>query len=567
MITFRDPKQKERFEELHKAEEEELVRVLSARYGVPSTTLSPASINTDALKLIPEKEARDAGVAPFHILGKKVKVATLSPATDKVASICDNLLRRGYEPEVVMVSHESMEQAWTLYPEISRAAETEAGVFDISGTELEDVATTITGIADIRNTIDTIAQNSSRNKITHILEAIVGGAVAIHASDIHFEPEETGARIRIRVDGVLVDTAYLNPDIYNFILSRVKLLSAMKLNITKTSQDGRFSIRLKDRDIEIRSSVIPEEHGQSIVLRLLDPTSLQIKFEELGIDPTLFAIIKREINRPNGLVLTTGPTGSGKTTSLYAFLKHVHRSEVKIITIENPIEYHLDGITQTQTNTKEGYTFAQGLKTALRQDPDIIMVGEIRDNDTAQTALNAAFTGHLVFSTLHTNNAAGVIPRLVNLGVNPKLISSGLNLSLAQRLVRRLCTDCRRPYEATEEEKALMKNIIDRFNAKRGTNIVFDEHTLYEANTDEENTCPTCGGLGYKGRIGVYEGILTDANIERVVLSDMLTEREIKKAAEAQGIPTMAEDGIVNKVLKGLTSFWELRRVVDLDES
>jgi type IV pilus assembly protein PilB len=567
MITFRDPKQKERYEELHKQEEEELVRMLSARYGVPSATLSSATVNTDALKLVPEAEARKAGVAPFQLLGKKVKVATLSPNTNLVRVILDDLSRRDYEPEMIMVSHESIEQAWALYPEISRAEETKAGVFDISGAELENVATTIKGIADIRAVVDTITQNTSRNKTTRILEVIVGGAIAIDASDIHFEPEENGTRVRIRVDGVLIDAAHLNPDIYNFILSRVKLLAGMKLNITQTSQDGRLSIRLNDRNIEIRASVIPEEAGQSIVLRLLDPTSLQIKFEELGIDPALFEIIKREISRPNGLILTTGPTGSGKTTSLYAFLKHVHRSEVKIITIENPIEYHLDGITQTQTDTKEGYTFAQGLKTALRQDPDIIMVGEIRDSDTAQTALNAAFTGHLVFSTLHTNNAAGVIPRLVNLGVNPKLISSGLNLALGQRLVRRVCTDCRRPYEATEEEKTLMRDIIDRFNAKRGTNIVFDEHALYEANTDEGNTCPTCGGLGYKGRIGVYEGILTDGAIERVVLSDMLTEREIKKAAEAQGIPTMAEDGIVNKVLTGLTSFSELRRVVDLDES
>ena len=567
MITFRDPKQQERYEELHREEEEELVRMLSARYGVPSATLSAAAVNTDALKLVPEAEAKKAGVAPFSLMGKKLRVAALSPHTQEVKGVLNDLSRRGYEPEIVMVSHESIEQAWSLYPEISRAEETEAGVFDISGAELESMSSEISRIHDITRIIEHITEGGTRNKITRILEALLGGAIAIDASDVHFEPEEHGARVRTRVDGVLVDTIHLNTDVYAFILSRVKLLSGLKLNVTKNSQDGRFSIRLHDRDIEIRTSVIPEEHGESIVLRLLDPTSLGIAFEDLGIDPALFEVIKREISRPNGLILTTGPTGSGKTTSLYAFLKHVHRSEVKIITIENPIEYHLDGITQTQTNLKEGYTFSQGLKTALRQDPDVIMVGEIRDGDTAQTALNAAFTGHLVFSTLHTNNAAGVIPRLVNLGVNPKLISSGLNLSLAQRLVRRVCPDCKRPYEATDEEKKLMQAIIDRFNAKRGTTITLEDHTLYEANTDPNNTCPSCGGLGYKGRIGVYEGILTDSAIERVVLSDMLTEREIRKAAETQQIPTMAEDGIVNKVLTGLTSFWELRRVVDLDES
>ncbi|MBC8464902.1 MAG: type II/IV secretion system protein [Parcubacteria group bacterium] len=567
MITFRDPKQQERYEELHKQEEEELVRVLSARYGVSSVTLSSATVNTDALKLVPEEEARKAGVAPFSLLGKKVKVAVLSPHTNEVKSIVKDLSRRGYEPDIVMVSHNSIEQAWALYPEISRAEETEAGVFDISGTQLESISSDIAKISDITATVGSITEGGSRNKVTRILEALLGGAIAIDASDVHFEPEESGARVRIRVDGVLVDTARLNTDVYAFILSRVKLLSGLKLNVTKNSQDGRFSIRLHDRNIEIRASVIPEEHGESIVLRLLDPTSLGLAFDDLGIDPALFDVIKREISRPNGLILTTGPTGSGKTTSLYAFLKHVHRSEVKIITIENPIEYHLDGITQTQTNTKEGYTFAQGLKTALRQDPDVIMVGEIRDSDTAQTALNAAFTGHLVFSTLHTNNAAGVIPRLVNLGVNPKLISSGLNLSLAQRLVRRVCPHCRRPYEPTEEEKTLMEGIIERFNTKRGTRETLGGHTLYEAHTAVDNTCAECGGLGYKGRIGVYEGILTDESTERVVLSDMLTEREIRKASKEQGIPTMAEDGIVNKVLQGLTSLSELRRVVDLDES
>jgi type II secretory ATPase GspE/PulE/Tfp pilus assembly ATPase PilB-like protein len=302
-------------------------------------------------------------------------------------------------------------------------------------------------------------------------------------------------------------------------------------------------------------------------MRLLNPESLTIPFEDLGIDPELFAILKREITRPNGLILTTGPTGSGKTTTLYSFLKFIHSSEVKIITIENPIEYHMEGITQTQTNEKEGYTFVQGLRTALRQDPDIIMVGEIRDSDTAQTALNAAFTGHLVFSTLHTNNAAGVIPRLVNLGVNPKLISSGLNISLAQRLTRKLCPTCRIPHTPTPEERTIMEGALARYNKKRNLQKSFAEATIFEAFIDTAHACPTCGGLGYVGRVGVYEGILTDEHVEAVILSDNLTEREIKKAAEAQNIPTMTEDGIVGKVFTGLTSFSELRRVVDVDET
>jgi len=567
MVTFQDPKQQERFNELKKKEEEDLVALLATRYGIPHAYLSSASINTDALRLIPEAEARAAGVAPYALSGKRVKVASLAPNKQEVRGIIDDLSRRGYEPEIVMVSHTSIEHAWELYPEISRAQETEAGVFDIAGDTLAKTADTVKSITNINNLVEEIGAGTSRNKISRILEALIGGAIAIGASDIHFEPEETRARIRMRIDGVLIDTAYLNPDMYRFILSRIKLLSGLKLNITKNSQDGRLSVKLADTTIDIRTSIIPEQNGESVVMRLLDPESIALNFNDLGINPALFEAIKREISRPNGLVLTTGPTGSGKTTTLYAFLRHIHTPDVKIITIENPIEYHLNGITQTQTNEKEGYTFVQGLRTALRQDPDIIMVGEIRDPDTAQTALNAAFTGHLVFSTLHTNNAAGVIPRLVNLGVNPKLITSGLNISLAQRLTRRLCPVCKRPHIPTQEEHTLITAALGRYNEKRGTNETIDHATLFEANIDPTNHCPMCGGLGYKGRIGVYEGILTDEHIEAVILSDTITEREIKKAALAQRMPSMAEDGIVGKVCTGLTSFEELRRVVDVDET
>jgi len=501
------------------------------------------------------------------VIGKRVKVGALAPNKQEVRAILDDISRRGYEPELVMVSHAGIENAWSLYPEISRAKEIEAGVFDVSSEALAATAQRVKDITGIATIINDISAGSSRNKISCILEAIIGGAIALSASDIHFEPEDVGARVRMRIDGVLTEATSLNTDIYRFILSRIKLLSGLKLNITKNSQDGRFSIKLDNSTIDIRTSVIPEQHGESVVMRLLDPKSIGLQFEELGINPALFEALKKEISRPNGLILTTGPTGSGKTTTLYAFLRYIHTPDIKIITIENPIEYQLGGITQTQTNEKEGYTFVQGLRTALRQDPDVIMVGEIRDPDTAQTALNAAFTGHLVFSTLHTNNAAGVIPRLVNLGVNPKLITSGLNISLAQRLTRRLCPVCKRPHTPTQEEYTIIEAALHRYNTKRGTNESIEHATLFEANTDTGNTCPVCGGMGYKGRIGVYEGILTDEHIEAVILSDTITEREIKKASEMQRMPTMTEDGIVGKVCTGLTSFEELRRVVDIEET
>src|SRR3989344_6057349 len=272
--------------------------------------------------------------------------------------------------------------------------------------------------------------------ISRLLEIILAGAIAIKASDIHIEPEKERGRLRFRLDGILQDVGFFGSDIYHLINSRIKLLSGMKLT-SKIAQDGRFSISEGDVEISIRSSLIPGSYAEAIVMRLLDPKSIQVDLEELGIEPYLFGIVQEEIIKPNGLILVTGPTGSGKTTTLYAFLRKIYSPEINIITIEDPVEYHLIGITQTQINLERGYTFPEGLRSALRQDPDVIMVGEMRDGETAEIAVQSALTGHMVFSTLHTNNAAGVIPRLIDLGVNPKILVSALSFSSAQVLARK----------------------------------------------------------------------------------------------------------------------------------
>ena len=367
----------------------------------------------------------------------------------------------------------------------------------------------------------------------------------------------------MRLDGVLQDINFFGSDVYRLLNSRIKLLSGMKLT-SKVAQDGRFNIMEKDEEINIRVSLIPGAYGEAIVMRILDPKSIQVEFEKLGIEPYLFKIVQDQIKKPNGLILVTGPTGSGKTTTLYAFLRKIYSPEINIITIEDPVEYHLVGITQTQINLKRGYTFPEGLRSALRQDPDVIMVGEIRDGDTAEIAVQSSLTGHMVFSTLHTNNAAGVIPRLIDLGVNPKILVSALSLSMAQRLVRILCTFCRKEYTPTEEESKTVKLVMDSIKDE-GKSL-----TSYNINPDAPVKffapvgCEKCNKTGYNGRIGIFEAIITNEAVEKI-MPENPSEHEIKRVARNQGILSIRQDGLV-KVLNGITSLEEVRSVVDLSE-
>jgi type II secretory ATPase GspE/PulE/Tfp pilus assembly ATPase PilB-like protein len=309
-------------------------------------------------------------------------------------------------------------------------------------------------------------------------------------------------------------------------------------------------------DIEVRVSALPGAYNESIVMRILNPKSIAVPLEEMGIHPKLLKLLDAEISRPDGMLLTTGPTGSGKTTTLYAFLRKVHSPEVKIITIEDPIEYHLEGIVQTQVNEK-GYNFLEGLRAAVRQDPDIIMVGEIRDKETADIALNSALTGHLVFSTLHTNDAAGTFPRLIELGANPKIIPSALRVSMAQRLMRRLCKYCKKELSVENESK---KIIDETLAAVEDTSLIPRDRSRMWGPAG----CDKCNKTGYKGRIGVYEAIVMTQAVEQAVQANS-TDREIWAAAKGQGLLTMKQDGVI-KVLEGVTSLEELERVIAMTD-
>jgi type IV pilus assembly protein PilB len=557
MVTFADQEEQRRIEFLRRREEEELAQVLSQKYGVEYVDLSLVAINTDALRLITEAEARDSEAAVFGRVGKRVSIAVRAPENPKVKALVAKLQNLGYEVTVFMSSSESLKRAFARYADLSYATETKAGVFELSNTELEELLEKVRTLEDIGTQINEAINFKHAYRITRILEIILAGGLATKASDIHFEPEESKVRLRYRIDGVLVDVLTFDPDTYNLMLSRLKLLSGLKLNVGNEAQDGRFSIKIKGSEIELRTSILPGNYAETLVLRILNPQAIGVPLEELGLNEKLRARVEHEITKPNGMILTTGPTGSGKTTTLYAFLRKVNSPDNKIITIEDPIEYHLGGIVQTQVDKKK-YTFAQGLRSALRQDPDIIMVGEVRDSEVAEVAINAALTGHLVFSTLHTNNAAGSFPRLIDLGVSEKVLSSAINTALAQRLVRKLCEKCKKGRTATVEEQAvidkILAGIVDRSLVPQKTTSVFDAST---------EGCEECHGRGYKGRIGIFEAIFMDANIE-TILRERPSEREVAHAARTQGIPNMQEDGIT-KVISGITSLEELRRVVDLE--
>jgi len=554
-MSLPDPKIQElQIDEMKKREAEELAKLLAGRYNIPYLDLTTVAINTDALRQIDEAQARETNTAAFRLTGKLISVAVLSPKSDMVPSIVDGLVRKGYKPELFMVSKVSLERAWALYKEVSRATETKAGMIDIVSTELEELVQKLRDVQGVKEMIENTLKGSVGHGTSRVLEVILAGAIAIGASDVHFEPAQDNTRLRLRIDGVLQNVAELAPSSYHLIVSRIKLISALKLNVRETPQDGRYSIVVAGREIEVRTSVLPGPYGETIVMRLLDPETIRTSLEELGIEPLLKTRFEQEIAKPNGMILVTGPTGSGKTTTLYAFLGKANVPGVKIITIEDPIEYHMKGITQTNVQDEKGFTFLEGLRSALRQDPDIMMVGEIRDGETANTAIQASLTGHLVFSTLHTNNAAGAIPRLIDLGVNPKIISSAMNVSIAQRLVRRLCEKCKIKRQRTDAEKNTIEAIVANLDIP-GIEIPKDREMIFDG-----VGCSECNHTGFKGRIAICEAIFMDKKIEELIPMNP-SEREIAKTARPQGIPNMVEDGIL-KLLRGITTIPELERVV-----
>lgn len=520
--------------------------------GTLYINLAVQPVETDALELIPEERAKELKVATIEKKGDKVVFAALDPAAPGTKAIIKELELKGNKLKVFGVSQSSLDRAWDFYKYVSKKTASITGRIDVDKERVEGLMAKLVNL----ELVNTEIQNFDFKNFStaQILEIVLAGALRNRASDIHFEPGRSAVKLRYRIDGDLHDVITdLKSALYLHITSRIKLLSNLKLNIRDEAQDGRFTIGLGAKEIEMRVAVAPSEFGEVIVMRVLDPDAINLSMNDLGFRNDDLAIVEKELNRPNGMILNTGPTGSGKTTTLYAFLKHKSSPEIKIITIEDPIEYHVSGIEQTQVDVEADYTFVNGLKSLMRQDPDVILIGEVRDKETAEIAIQAALTGHLVFSTIHANEVAGAIPRLVDLGVKANSIGPALNLIIAQRLVKRLCEKCKIAVKPDEKMENLVKKLLKSLPER------VDVSAYKEPKLFGPKGCDNCGGTGFRGRIGIYELLRNTKEIETLMIKGA-GEIEIREFAVKQGIVTMQQDGLL-KVLTGITTVEEVEKV------
>lgn len=520
----------------------------AAGFGLPYINLYGFPISPEAISLIEEGEARRLKTVCFHYDGRNMRLGTAEPANNQVEELFKKLNEKYHtEGKIYLISSFSLNYALKLYRTIPKITEHIKGV-KISEEDLEKYSEEFSSFRGLQEKINGA-------QISDTITIIMAAAIKSGSSDMHIEAEEKEIKVRLRIDGVLHDIAILDKQFWQKIISRLKGLAGVKININDKPQDGRISIYTKKERIDIRVSFLPTNYGESVVMRLLRSSTVGLAFEDLGIRDKAFNQLKKEVERPNGMIVTTGPTGSGKTTTLYAILKKLNSPETKIITVEDPIEYQLGGINQSQTN--KDYTFAKALRSIVRQDPDIIMVGEIRDLETAEVAIQAALTGHLVLSTIHTNDAAGAIPRFLSMGAKSFLLAPAINAIIGQRLVRRLCQKCKQPVEIDEETLKRVKGILEKLPAEDKKEIDFNNLKFYQS-----AGCPVCQEIGYKGRIGIYEILIMNKEIEKLILSGQLSEYDIREIAVKNGMVTMVQDGIL-KALDGITSIEEVFRVAE----
>lgn len=521
--------------------------------GLEYISLKGFPISADALSMIPEEQARQLKMISFLFTGPELRIAAVDPSNQQVKDLLFQIGERNKTHGVLyQISDESFTEAVKLYATLPKIRKTIKGI-QIKQEALEAYQAQMTSFDDIGKVL-------AGANITDILAIVISAALKMKSSDIHIEAEEAEITVRLRIDGMLQKVASIDKSNWKKIINRIKLIAGLKMNINDRPQDGRFTIFQKGKKIDVRTSTMPTAWGESVVMRILNPDSVQLGFEKLGFRKAILDKLLPEIEKPHGMILTTGPTGSGKTTTLYAILQKLNKPGVKIITLEDPVEYKLAGINQSQIDHSKEYTFAKGLRSILRQDPDIVMVGEIRDLETAETAIQAALTGHMLISTIHTNDAAGAIPRFIAMGVKPFLMAPAINAIMGQRLARKICESCKVPDETIDEatmEK--VKKLLDEIPENSG-----------EVKPDINNLkfftgkgCDKCNGTGYKGRVGLYEILIKNAEIEKFMLAGKVSEYEMREVAKKQGMIFMAQDGLL-KALEGLTSIEEIHRTTGL---
>ncbi|MBU6310625.1 GspE/PulE family protein [Patescibacteria group bacterium] len=528
----------------------DILEARGAYFEIPTRSIEEAGVTNTVLRYIPEDSARHYHIVPLALADGVLEVGTTDPdnleAMDALNFISS---KEGMPFKVFLISQEDFDRVIKLYKGIS--SEVGRALSELETTmEPGDVTTELPSTGpDIE---DKIAEGNALKEdapVTKIVATILRYAVDGRASDIHIEPSENELKVRFRVDGVLHTSLRLPKNVERSVAARIKVLSSLKLDERRKPQDGRFSASIDRRRIDFRVSTFPSYHGEKVVMRILDKSHEQLTLADLGLQDYNIELIRSAIRRPYGLIVISGPTGSGKSTTLYAMLQELDREGLNVVSLEDPVEYDVAGVSQSQVRPEIGYTFASGLRSILRQDPDIIMVGEIRDKETAQLAVQAALTGHLVLTTLHTNNAIGIVPRLVDMGIDPYLIAPTLILSIAQRLVRRRCTDAGTPIPVEGSLKTMIaKSFADL--PKQYASRIPQVETVY--GIAPSATCPS----GTRGRIGVFEFLPTSRDLEKIILEHPV-EDEIYKIARTQGMMTMREDAII-KMLKGEIPFEEV---------
>lgn len=548
MDENKDQDRNQKLKDIFDESREKNTQIKAASLNLPYLDLRRIPIEPVALELIDENVARENLIVPFQRQDNDVAVGVFDSQNSDTMKIISKLQEHGFTIKIYIVSKASLDFAFEKYKLVPPKREQISDYMNV---------TNFTPI-NFRDLNEYLAQIDSVN-VTQILSIILKSAVEIDASDVHIDALEKEALIRFRIDGVLYDVGRITDKLYNTIRDRIKLLASIKINIQTSSQDGRFTIQNKGTEFEARVATIPGPYGEFITIRLLNPERMSFDLKTLGLNNENIKLINTLISSPTGMILATGPTGSGKTTTLYALIKQKVSPGINIITIEDPIEYRMKGINQTQVDEKKGYDFPNGLRSIVRQDPDVILVGEIRDDETGSIATQASLTGHLVFSTLHTNEAAGTIARLMEMGIDKDIIPNSLKLIIAQRLVRRLCPYCKEKYTPTTEMVKTIKDSLSILSPRAGVEIPNKIDNLFKA-----KGCEKCHWLGYQGQVGLFELLFVNSDISDLIKKNASID-EIREEAISQGMIPLFHDGL-SKVLNGDTTIEEVSRVAgDID--
>lgn len=526
--------------------EEKSAQDRAKQMNLPYIDVAVFPINPDILHILSPEDAKRGGVMLFYKTGKRLRAAVSDPDNPDTQDVLKKLESGGFEIQINLASAAGIKEAFELYASEQYKLKTE--IKNVVKEEEIHYEKELENLAKLKESIGKLPAEEALNTLN--VSAIKAGA-----SDIHYQPEEAGCIVRFRIDGVLHSVFEVDKEVYEKLANQLKYKAGMKLNITNVPQDGRFRFIVNERKIDVRVSSLPTEYGESFVCRILDSGKHFATFEELGFSGKSLEILNKSGDLAQGMVLVTGPTGSGKTTTLYVLLNKFNQPEYKIITLEDPIEYHLKGVTQSQINEKRGYDFAGGLRSILRQDPDVLMIGEIRDLETAQAAAQSAMTGHVLLSTLHTNSAIETIPRLITMGLPAFMVAPALSVVVAQRLLRRLCK-CSEMRQITAEEKDFIDKILQGIKSVDASFLAQTPDSL-----KIPKGCDDCNGTGFRGQMVISEVLYVDDDLKDAILKSKSTS-EIFSIARSKGMLTLIEDGIL-KVIAGHTSLGEVHRVTN----